>query len=155
MINPLLPTHFEEPSMPDHPLIPHLRGILDPSRSDPLSRQIVEDIWVQVVEGHLPTGQRLPTVRRLAIALGLSPRSVQRAYAELEKLGITVTRPGEGTFVSLDPPPEEERRRHRRFAELCRRTVAEARELGYDPDDLADEIREYRTDGAPTSGEDP
>lgn len=135
--------------MPDHPLIARLRPRLDPSGREPLSRQLVEQLWIEVVEGRLPTGERLPTVRRMAIALGLGPRSVERAYAELQKLGITVTRPGEGTFVSLNPPPEEERRRHRQFAELCRRTVAAADELGYGIDDLLDEIREYRTDSHP------
>jgi GntR family transcriptional regulator len=129
--------------MPNHPLIARLRARLDPSGPEPLARQIVEHVWAEVVEGRLPTGERLPTVRRLAIELGLSPRSVERAYGELEKLGITVTRPGEGTFVSLSPPPEEERRRHRTFVELCRRTVAAAHELGYGVDELLDEIREY------------
>lgn len=136
--------------MTDDSLIAHLRTQLDPAGSEPLSRQIVEHVWVEVIEGGVPTGERLPTVRHLAIELGLSPRSVQRAYRELERLGIATTRAGEGTFVSLDPPSEDQRRRRRNFAELCRRTVAATRELGYDVDDLLDEIREYRT---PESGE--
>lgn len=112
-----------------------------------MSRQLVETLWMEVIEGLLPTGERLPTVRQMAIALGLSPRSVQRAYRELGRLGVTATRPGEGTFVSLDPPPEHERQRRRSFAILCRETVESARELGFDVDDLLDEIREFRRAG--------
>lgn len=113
--------------------------------SEPIAHLLVEEVWLAVVEGRLETGQRLPTARRLAVALGVSPRTVERAYAELERLGVAATRRGEGTFVGLDPPPEAERERHRRFAGLCRETVERARELGFGLDELLDALAEFRT----------
>ena len=46
--------------------------------------------------------------------------------------------------MSISPPPEEERLRHSRFAELCRETVRQTRELGFDVDDLLEELAEFR-----------
>ena len=105
---------------------------------------IVDDVWLAVVEGTLETGERLPTARQVAVALGVSPRVVEGAYRELETRGVVATRPGEGTFISLAPPPDQERERHRRFAELCRAAFEEARDLGFGVDELIDALAEYR-----------
>ncbi|NIP81310.1 MAG: GntR family transcriptional regulator [Gemmatimonadetes bacterium] len=112
--------------------------------AEPVAHQIVENIWVAVVEGTLETGERLPTARQLAIALGVSPRTVERAYRQLEQRGVIVARPGEGTFVTLAAPSEEERARHRAFAALCGEAVDRARELGYGVDELIDALSDYR-----------
>lgn len=119
---------------------------------DPVSRLVVEEIWLAVVDGSLASGERLPTSRELAIALNVSPRSIERAYAELERRGVTVTRAGAGTFVSLGPPSEEDRVRHQQFAELCRDAVTRAADLGFDVDELIESLAEYRgraPDGSP------
>jgi GntR family transcriptional regulator len=138
--------------MPPARIVELLKTDLDPSVGEPLSRQIVERVWLEVVEGRLSTGSRLPTVRELAIALGISPRSVERAYLELERLGVTSTRPGEGTFVSLSPPSDEERRRRKAFAALCREAVNRAAELGFSVEELLQALAEFRrssTDDSP------
>lgn len=74
-----------------------------------MSRQIVDCVWLEVVEGTLQTGDQMPTVRQLSIELGLTPRAVDRAYQRLEQLGVLVTHSGEGTFVSLNAPDGEKR----------------------------------------------
>jgi DNA-binding transcriptional MocR family regulator len=74
---------------------------LDPASDEPLYRQIVNRLWLEVVTGTLETGERLPTVRQLAIDLSLNPNTVARAYNELEALGVLTRKPGQGTFVSL------------------------------------------------------
>lgn len=112
---------------------------------EPVAHLIVEDIWLAVVEGSLGSGERLPTTRQLAIALGVSPRSVERAYAELERRGVIATHRGEGTFVSLAPSSEAEQTRHREFAALCREAVERAERLGFSVDELLDALAEFRT----------
>ena len=84
---------------------------LDAGGDTSLSRQIVDRIWVDVISGALETGERLPTVRQLAIDLGLNPKTVDVAYEELKNLGVVTDRPGEGTFVSLNAPNADERER--------------------------------------------
>lgn len=45
-------------------------------------------------------GDKLPSVREMSSSLGVNPNTLQRAYGELERLGITYTRRGMGSFVS-------------------------------------------------------
>lgn len=131
------------------PLVQRLAARLSTSGGEPVAHLIVDDVWLAVVEGTLQTGERLPTARQVAIALGVSPRSVERAYRELEERGVLAIRPGEGTFISLDPPPEAERERHRRFAALCRETFHRAAALGFTVDDLVDALAELRSSERP------
>lgn len=126
-------------------LIRRLAARLAAVKDQPAAHVVVEEVWTAVVEGSLATGERLPTVRKLAIELGLSPRTVERAYAELERLGVASTRMGEGTFVSLSPPPEEERERRRAFQELCREAVDRAGELGFSLNELIEALADFRT----------
>jgi GntR family transcriptional regulator len=114
-------------------------------KDQPTAHVVVDEVWLAVVEGDLATGERLPTVRKLAIELGVSPRTVERAYEELGRLGVAASRIGEGTFVSLNPPPEEERRRRREFQAFCTEIVTRAREQGFTLEELLDALAEFRT----------
>ncbi|TVP77731.1 MAG: GntR family transcriptional regulator [Gemmatimonadales bacterium] len=127
------------------PLLTRLRSRMDPSAPTPVYRQVVDAIWEEVIVGDLPAGHRLPTARQLSVGLSVNPRSAQRIYRELERLGVAITRPGEGTFVGLAPASREERQRRRQLAELAARAVEEAAAHGFEVDDLLEEIREHRT----------
>ena len=130
--------------MAPEPLTQRLAHDLAGALDTPATHRIVETVWLAVVEGTLATGARLPTTRQIAIALGVSPRTVERAYEQLERRGVLVRRAGEGTFVSLALPSEEERARHREFAALCRATVERAAELGFSLDELMDALTDFR-----------
>lgn len=121
-----------------------LAGYLDPGRREPLSRQIVDCVWLEVVEGTLQTGDRMPTVRQLSIELGLTPRAVDRAYRRLEHLGVLATRSGEGTFVSITAPDRETRERWVQLDELCLEAASRARTLGFSIDELVDALTDLR-----------
>ena len=118
---------------------------LDAGGDTSLSRQIVDRIWVDVISGALETGERLPTVRQLAIDLGLNPKTVDGAYEELKKLGVVTDRPGEGTFVSLNAPNADERERRLRLDEIGRDAARGAESLGYTINDLIDALAELRS----------
>ncbi|MEX1184176.1 MAG: GntR family transcriptional regulator [Gemmatimonadota bacterium] len=113
-----------------------------------IAQLVGEELWLAVVDGSLEIGQRLPTPRQLAIALGVSPRSIERAYLDLERRGVVATRPGAGTFVSLAQPAEQDRERHRQLTQLCDELVHRAAELGFDIDDVADMLTELRSASA-------
>lgn len=65
-------------------------------------------VWIQVKNriayligsGAYRTGDRLPTVRALAVDLDISYNTVNRAYMDLEREGYISTRRGRGTFVA-------------------------------------------------------
>ncbi len=89
---------------------PALPIVLDPAQPEPFYQQIVDQVRQLVLTGRLPPGFALPSVRVLASQLGTSVMTTRRAYDELERAGLIVTRQGTGSFVaSLGP---EERRRH-------------------------------------------
>jgi GntR family transcriptional regulator len=120
---------------------------LEPGTDRPFSRQIVDQVWEQVISGLLSSGQRLPTARGLAIELGLSPAIVERAYRQLEQLGVVSAEPGQGRFVSLSPPGTADRERQAGLERLARETIAEARRQGFTADELVDLLLELRDAG--------
>lgn len=73
---------------------------LDPASPVPLFRQLVEGVRRLVAIGALRPGDRLPTVRDLAVRLRLNRNTVSRAFQELEALGVVHSRVGQGTFVA-------------------------------------------------------
>lgn len=68
----------------------------------PLYDQIVSEIVRLRRLGALQPGEQLPSVRNLAVSLGVNPNTVQRAYGILESNGILVTVPGKGAYLSDD-----------------------------------------------------
>lgn len=72
---------------------------LESSSGIPFYRQIIQQIEYATVTGALPPGERLPTIRALAIALKINPNTIAKAYAELELRGVVKTQVGCGTFV--------------------------------------------------------
>jgi GntR family transcriptional regulator len=127
------------------PLATKLAALLDPGDERPLSSQIVDRIWLDVISGAIETGERLPTVRQLAIDLGINPKIIDRAYQQLERLGVVSTRPGQGSYVSLNVPDEEARRRRREFEQCALEAVAGTEALGFSIDDLLDTLDDIRT----------
>jgi DNA-binding transcriptional regulator YhcF (GntR family) len=74
--------------------------ILDPGSTVPPFEQLRSGIAERIRDGRLPTGTKLPPVRRLAEVLELAPNTVARAYRELETAGLVVTAGRRGTVVA-------------------------------------------------------
>lgn len=79
---------------------------LSSSDRTPMYGQIVEQVTAKILTGDWRLGQPIPSIRQLASASNVSVITVKRAYLELERAGIIVTRPGKGSFVAetLDLP---------------------------------------------------
>ncbi|WP_066192643.1 MULTISPECIES: GntR family transcriptional regulator [Gracilibacillus] len=71
-------------------------------RDKPIYLQVVDQIIQEVVSEERQPGEKLPAVRELALETGVNPNTIQRVYRELEGRGITVTKRGQGTFVTED-----------------------------------------------------
>ena len=74
--------------------------IVDPSSPVPPFEQVRDGLAAAVRTGVLVAGDRLPTVRKLAVEVGLASNTVARAYRELEAAGVVETRGRNGTFVA-------------------------------------------------------
>ncbi len=66
--------------------------------------ELVRGIEAGVASGELAPGQRLPSVRRLAVEVGLSPVTVAAGLAELRRRGVVVTEQRRGTRIGAGPP---------------------------------------------------
>ena len=111
--------------------------VVDPADGDPPYEQIRTQIAVQVANGELPPGTKLPTVRALATTLGIAPNTVARAYRELESAGTIVGRGRKGTFVTPRSPSGAIA-----DAQAAAEAYAgQARTLGLDPEDALGLVR--------------
>jgi GntR family transcriptional regulator len=72
------------------------------SNSDPapLYEQIEKQVIEQIMNGKLPPGHVLPSIRALAKELEISVITVKKAYEDLEAGGYIVTNQGKGSFVA-------------------------------------------------------
>ena len=67
-------------------------------------QQIAETIRLEILEGRLKPGDRLPSVRQMREQWGCTPGTVQRAYNVLVREGLLVSHAGRGTQVAGSPP---------------------------------------------------
>lgn len=107
----------------------------------PIYAQIVDQVRQLVGRGALARGERLPSVRDLAVRLRVNRNTVAKAYAHLEGDGVLETRKGEGTFVAAAPRWSQQRSRHE-LQPAVDRLVAEAARLGVSGQDLIELVRE-------------
>ncbi|HTV75160.1 MAG TPA: GntR family transcriptional regulator [Candidatus Acidoferrales bacterium] len=73
---------------------------VDPRSGVPLYVQLRDQMKRAVALGVLSPGERLPTVKALALELTINPNTVARVYRELENEGVIETSPGRGSFVA-------------------------------------------------------
>ena len=121
-----------------------IRFSLDPENGVPIYRQIIQQIEYAILSGRMRPGDRLPTIRTLAVELKTNPNTIARAYSELEILGILVTQVGSGTYISEKKPLTEDDSLNRKIREVLGRFVQEMRDLGVDKKELIKLITEYK-----------
>ena len=72
---------------------------LDAHSGVPSYLQIVQQVKHTLRLGLLEVGDQLPTVREVVAQIAINPNTVLKAYRDLEREGLIVSRPGQGTFV--------------------------------------------------------
>ena len=95
----------------------------------PIYEQLTENIRRLVLQGVLQPHEQLPSVRALAVELAINPNTIQKAYAELERQGITYSLPGRGSFVS-DNISELSRAQLAQTADALRTAMKAAKDAG-------------------------
>ena len=68
----------------------------------PIYFQIEQYLYRQIALGELKAGEKIPSVRKLALKLTVNVNTVQRALQEMNMQGILYTKRGEGNFVTED-----------------------------------------------------
>ena len=106
----------------------------------PIYTQIIDSFKEQITAGILRTGDKLPSVRELAVQLAINPNTIQRSYRALESEGWIVTVPGKGCFVSANSSCQEQElnKQLASFDDACAALLA----LGMTREELARRITE-------------
>ena len=75
---------------------------IDYRDKQPIFKQIENRILEMIVLGVYPKDYQLPSVRSMAVELGINPNTIQKAYRNLETSGAIYSVVGKGSFVSPD-----------------------------------------------------
>lgn len=115
---------------------------LDHHSGEPIWRQIVEQVKYGIAAGRVAPGEQLPSIRGLAGDLKINPRTVVKAYEELQHGGLVTMRQGQGVFVTPNRGSTPATARRRAVRDLGRRLMAESLRLGATTDEVLDILRE-------------
>jgi GntR family transcriptional regulator len=110
----------------------------------PFYRQIIDHVRAAIATGSLGPGDRLPTVRQLAVDLSINPNTVSRAYTELELTGLVETQMGSGTFVGQRRVERDDVERRRVLDQICQEFLSRISTHGFTLDDVLENLEQRR-----------
>ena len=98
----------------------------------PISRQIVSQVRAQCLAGTLEPGEKVPSVRELAVTLGVNPNTILRVYEKLTAEGYLQRRHGSGTFIADQLPMSQLASQTHHFEEELQQVIRHGQMLGLD-----------------------
>jgi len=112
---------------------------VDAKSAVPVYEQIKRAIKLAILSGCIQEGERLVTLREMALKLMVNPNTIIKVYEQLENEGFITSRPGAGYFAKLDRS-KFSRERAKLFGEITRDYISRALDLGYSGDDMLQEL---------------
>ncbi|UZJ77622.1 GntR family transcriptional regulator [Fictibacillus sp. KU28468] len=114
----------------------------DFNASKPIYMQLADRINRQILRKELVTGQKLPSVREMAIQSGVNPNTVQRTYSELERMGSVESKRGQGTFVTENQSVLVELRQNLKKEQISS-FFADMKEMGFSAEEMMAGLQEF------------
>lgn len=97
----------------------------------PIYVQLVEILQSKIIAGEYKPGEKLPSVRDLAAEAGVNPNTMQRAFANLEQMGLIVTVRTNGRTVADNPGIISQKEKE--LADICvEQFFVKMEEIGYE-----------------------
>ena len=98
----------------------------------PIYIQLVEQIKIHIISGRISPGERLPSVRELALITKVNPNTMQKALLELEQQGFIFTERTNGKIVTSDVQLINKYKKE--YAdELSKKYIYSMRNIGFEP----------------------
>lgn len=108
-----------------------LRFEIHPSSGVPIFRQIMDQVRAQIASGRLKPGDKVPSVRQMAVDLAVNMMTVSKAYSRLEAEGVLERDRGMGMRVrALGSVSARVADRQRELRELVEHVVTRGLQLG-------------------------
>ena len=111
----------------------------------PIFIQLVERLESDIVSGKYAPGDKLPTVRELAVEAAVNPNTMQKALAEIERNGYIISLRTSGKFVTDNQELILSLNRDR-SEEIVRNFLSEIKRLGLTVEDAVELVKKYSTD---------
>ena len=108
----------------------------------PVYEQVKRAIKLAILSGRLQEGEKLMSLRELALKLQINPNTIIKIYSQLEVEGYIYSRPGAGYFVKVDKE-KIKKERYRLFEEETQDYISKVIELGYSFDDILEIMKRY------------
>ncbi len=111
----------------------------------PIYEQLYQSVTQMAAVGAFDPGEPLPSVRALALELGVNPNTVQKAYQMLERDEIIHSVPGKGSFI-LDSNSAVKRQREIAFKKL-EEAAKSAAGCGVSEAEFVEKVHQYYLSG--------
>jgi DNA-binding transcriptional regulator YhcF (GntR family) len=111
----------------------------------PIYTQIIDEMTMGIASGAYKPGDKLPSVRDMAMEAGVNPNTMQRALAELERRGLVYSERTSGRFVTkeesvlMDLHEELAKKYFEEFA-------AKLRKIGMDDSEIKSSVSKWMKD---------
>lgn len=107
----------------------------------PIYIQIINSIKADIINGKLKTGDKLPSIREMAVKFKVNPNTLQRVYQELERANITYTQRGTGSFVREDEEMVKTLKREM-ATEVVASFIESIKSFGFDNEEIIRIVKE-------------
>lgn len=107
--------------------------------------QIADNIIEKVMSGTYPAGDKIPSVRELAMQVGVNPNTIMRTYNELQSMNIIENKRGIGYFVNTNAQQVIlDSKRKEFFGQVLPEIIRQAALLGISNEELKQEIDQIK-----------
>jgi len=117
---------------------------INPASGKAIYEQIMEQVKEAAWKGYLKPGDALPSVRKLALSLNVTPNTVAKAYQLLEKEKVIIR--GKGAFLAENASQEVDKGKMQEIKISLKEILSELRYEGYDEKKIASLIHEIYQD---------
>lgn len=107
----------------------------------PIYLQIIDQIKMHLITGQLSPGDRLGSVRDYALELKVNPNTIQKAYAEMERMGLAYSKRGIGRFIVESETLVSDLRKNMSI-EFIHDFIKSMKAIGYGADEIISKVRE-------------
>lgn len=101
----------------------------------PIYLQLMERIQRDIISGVYGPGDRLPSVRDLAMEAAVNPNTMQKALSELERSGLVYSHRTSGRFIT-DDQSLIKKMKEELAAEHVRQFLAQMQDLGFESNEM-------------------
>lgn len=107
----------------------------------PIYLQLMERIQQDIISGRYKPGDKLPSVRDLAVEAAVNPNTMQKALSELERCGLVYAQRTSGRFITEDKTMLKKMKQEQAASYICE-FFEKMRNLGFQDEEALSLIQE-------------